>query len=91
MLCTNCPNIDRRNGECQQLRHMVLCQQCHQTYEMTDIRCPQCALASTTLVAGLEHDGEDFIASEYCPLSQDEREALVRKQDGPVKVQGELF
>ena len=92
--CTQCQHIDRRNGECRELMPQVLCGQCRELFMIRDIRCPRCHIASTTVVAALDRDDEDFIVSKFCPLTRAERGQLRDKQAAalvPVVRQKELF
>jgi len=91
MHCTKCKNLDRRHGECLPLVPYVWCQRCRERYLMNQIRCPKCQLASTDEVAILEQDATDYVASKHCPLTDRERDALVRAQNAPLQNQMELF
>lgn len=93
MICTGCQHLDRRNGECQQLNWQVVCGQCGDVYPIALIRCGKCSLRSTDIAGTLSknEDGE-FVADEFCPLTEAQRASLVAKQDAPEPMrQGELF
>ena len=94
MNCTGCEHLDRRDGECRELVAKAICVQCLKVYWIRDIRCPRCLLVSTTPVGALKHDGVDFVASAYCPLTAAERKRLTAKQTAmaqPALTQKELF
>ena len=83
MICNGCKHLDRRHGECMELRHRVICGQCLSTYPITDIRCPNCHIVSHVEAGRLMQRHDDYLQSAYCPLSRDEQKKLKAKQETP--------